>query len=256
MSPKPSTRAWLFFGALVVLSALIVRHDLDRFLPGHLATEVGHNREALGFAILMCATIQWFRPWAARTRHAMPLAVGYGLGLVAFGWWLLQSDLPTDYTTFSESFFGAGVLAIYVQPRRPLRYGPWFSAVVLAFIVVFFKTPLVLDESENLLMTMLGPVAFDLFDRTILDRDAEDRPRLRLAWCAALVLAWFVFWRLAALVRPDLSGPVDFGIDYAYRGAEAYWGILLVHVYFSYVLGRSWRGPVRASAGRRAMVDA
>lgn len=256
MDVKPSTRSWLFFGSLLVVLALIARQDLARVLPGSLSTQIGHNREAVGFAILLSATIQWFRPWAARRRHEMQAAVVYGLGLVAVGWWLLQSDLPTDYTTFSESFFGAGVLAIYVQPRRPLRYGPWLSALVLGLIVVFFGTPLVLDQSENLLMVTLAPVAFDLIDRTILDPGATDRPRLRLAWCVALVVAWLLFWRLAAAVRPDLSGPIDFGIDYAYRGAEAYWGILLIHVYFSYVLGRGWRGRVRSPAAGRAALAA
>jgi hypothetical protein len=89
-------------------------------------------------------------------------------------------------------------------------------------------------------MLLLGPLAFDLFDRRILDRSAPDRPGLRLGWVLSLAAAWFVLWRLAKLVRPDLSGPIDYGIDYGYRAAEAYWGILLVHVYFSYWLGRSW----------------
>lgn len=241
MNLRRASRSWLFFGALLVLTAVIIRHDLNRLLPTSLTTQIGHNREALGFAILLCATIQWFRPWAARKRHEMPLAIAYGVALVAFGWWLLHSNLPTDYTTFSESFFAAGVLAIYVQHRRPVAYAPWLSAIVFALIVVFFDTPLVLDQAEDLVMIMLAPVAFDYFDRTILDPRAPDRPRLRRAWCVSLVLAWFVFWRLAAMVRPDLSGPIDYGIDYAYRAAEAYWGILLVHVYFSYVLGRTWR---------------
>lgn len=233
---------------MLVFTAVIIRHDLDLVLPASLTTQIGHNREALGFAILLCATILWFRPWVARSRYEMTIAIAYGAALVAFGWWLLNSNLPTDYTTFSESFFAAGVLAIYVQPRRPLKYAPWLSAVVLALIVLFFNSALVLDQAENLVMIMLAPVAFDYFDRTILDPDAPDRPRRRLAWCVSLVLAWFVFWRLAAIVRPDLSGPVDYGIDYAYRAAEAYVGILLVHLYFSYVLGPWWRDHHHAPA--------
>ena len=147
------------------------------------------------------------------------------------------------------------MVAIYVQPKRPLKCTPWLSVVVLALIVVFFNTAVVLDQAENLFMIMLAPVAFDLFDRTILDPSAPDRPGRRLAWCVSLVLAWFVFWRLAAVVRPDLSGPIDYGIDYAYRAAEAYIGILLVHVYFSYVLGPLWRDRNRAPEGRPARVS-
>ncbi len=238
----PAVRSGIFYGACLLVCAMIIRHDFAEFLPAGLATQIGHNREALGFAILMCATIQWFRPWAARSRYPIPIAAVYGLALWMFGWWLLNhSGFSSDYTTFSESFFAAGVLAVYVQPPRPLRWGPWLTPLVFILIVVFFNTSLVLDQSENLVMIMLGPVAFDLFDRTILDRNAKDQPRLRLAWCISLVVAWFVFWRLAGVVRPDLSGPIDYGIDYAYRCAEAYWGILLVHVYFSYWLGRAWR---------------
>ncbi|MEP6667088.1 MAG: hypothetical protein ABJA81_11630 [Nocardioidaceae bacterium] len=242
MNLKPAVRSWIFFGACILIAAVIIRHDFGRFLPGSISTQIGHQREALGFAVIMCATIQWFRPWAARSRYEVPIVGVYGFALVLFGWWLLHSSLPADYSTFSESFFGAGVLAWYVQPRRPLGRGRWLTPVVFVFVVVFFNTSLVLDQAEDLVMIMLGPVAFDVFDRTILDRRATDQPRLRLAWCVALVMAWLVFWRLAAVVRPDLSGPIDYGIDFAYRSAEAYWGFLLVHVYFSYWLGRAWRG--------------
>ena len=246
MKLSSTARTWIFFIALFVVSAMTIRHDFARFLPAALATEIGHNREALGFAILTCATIQWFRPWAARQRRGVWIAAAFGAVIYALGWLLLHSSLPSDYTTFSESFFGAGMVAWYVQPRRPLRYGPWLTLVVLLFIIIFFKTGIVLDQAEDLVMILLSPIAFDVFDRTILDRTAVDRPRLRMGWCAALVFAWLVFWRLAKVVRPDLSGPIDYGIDYAYRAAEAYWGVLLVHVYFSYWLCRSWRDRVES----------
>jgi hypothetical protein len=161
--------------------------------------------------------------------------------LYAFGWWMeYHSGWSSDYYTYSESFYGAGLLTIYVQPRRPFRMGLWVTPAVLVGIVVFFHTGFVLDQSEDLVMFLLGPVAFDLFDRRILDRTARDQPRLRAGWCATLVVWWFVMWRLAHAVRPDLHGPVDYGIDYAYRAAEAYWGFVLIHFYFSYWLGRSW----------------
>jgi hypothetical protein len=238
---KPWVRSVVFFIAVAIVAAMTIRHDFAKFLPAALATEIGHNREALGLALLLCPVIQWFRPWASRQRYPMVLAVVLGVALFAFGRWMeFHSGWASDYTTFSESFYGAGVLTIYVQPRRPLRWGPWLSALVLAVIVVFFKTGWVLDQAEDLVMIMLGPVAFDLFDRRILDRSAPDNKRLRAGWVVALVAAWFVLWRLAKVVRPDLHGPVDYGIDYGYRAAEAYWGIWLVHVYFSYWLGRAW----------------
>jgi hypothetical protein len=200
----------------------------------------------------MVAVIQWFRPWAARQRHPMVLAVLLGALLYAFSWWMLhKSGWTSDYYTYSESVFGAAFLTIYVQPRRPMRRGLLVTPLVLILIVILFHTGWVLDQSEDLLMIMLGPLAFDLFDRRILDRSAPDDRRLRLGWVVALMMAWFVLWRLAKVVRPDLHGPVDYTIDYGYRAAEAYWGIWLIHVYFSYWLGRSWldRKPNAADPG-------
>jgi hypothetical protein len=238
---KPGVRSLIFVGALFIAAMVINMHGLADFLPAKLVTQIGHNRESLGFALLMIPTIQWFRPWASRQRYEAVIVGVYGLALIVFGWWMLHhSGWSSDWYTYSESFFAAGVLAWYVQPRRPMRWGPWLTPVVFVLIVIFFDTNLVLDQAEDLVMIMLGPLAFDVFDRRILDRSAPDRPGLRLGWCVSLVAAVLVFWKLAGIVRPDLAGPIDYGIDYAYRAAEAYWGILLVHIYFSYWLGRSW----------------
>ena len=238
---KPWVRSVVFFAALLAVAAMINWKVFADFLPGTLSTEIGHNREALGLALLLCPIIQWFRPWAARQRSPMLLAVALAVVLYGFGWWMEnRSGWTSDYFTYSESFYGAALLTVYVQPRRPMRWGLWVTPAMVVLIVVFFKTGWVLDQAEDLVMLLLGPLAFDLFDRRILDRSAPDRPGLRLAWVVSLVATWFVLWRLAALVRPDLSGPFDYGVDYGYRAAEAYWGIFLVHVYFSYWLGRSW----------------
>jgi len=234
-------RTVAFFVAVVVVAQMIDQHEFARFLPEKLATEIGHNREALGLAFIMVAVIQWFRPWAARQHHPMMMAVLLAAALYLFGWWMLhESCWSSDYYTYSESLFGAAFLTVYVQPRRPMRWGLLVTPAVLVMIVVLFKTGWVLDQSEDLVMILLGPLAFDRFDRRILDRSAPDDRRLRLAWVVSLVTAWLVLWRLAKVVRPDLHGPFDYTVDYGYRAAEAYWGILLVHVYFSYWLGRSW----------------
>ncbi len=249
---KPWVRSVIYLAAIVIVAQLINTHETAKFLPAKLATEIGHNREALGLALIMVPVIQWFRPWAARQRHPMVLAVLLGAALYAFSWWMLhKSGWTSDYYTYSESVFGAAFLTVYVQPRRPMRRGLLVTPIVLILIIVLFQTGWVLDQSEDLLMIMLGPLAFDLFDRRILDRSAPDDRRLRLTWVIGLVVVWFVLWRLAKVVRPDLHGPVDYTIDYGYRAAEAYWGIWLIHVYFSYWLGRSWldRKPNAADPG-------
>lgn len=239
----------MYFVAVGIATAMTIRHDFARFLPAHLATEIGHNREALGLALLLVPIIQWFRPWAARWRHPMVPAVVLAVALYGFGAWMEhKSGWRSDYTTFSESFYGAAFITVFIQPRRPVRWGPWVTPAVLALIIVFFHTGWDLDQSEDLVMILIAPLAFDLFDRRILDRSAPDRPELRFSWMVALVATWFVLWRLAKVVRPDLHGAFDYTVDYGYRAAEAYWGIWLVHVYFSYWLGRSWLDRVPNAA--------
>jgi hypothetical protein len=238
---RPWARTVMFLAAVALLAQVINQHDLANVLPEKLATEIGHNREALGLALIMVPVIQWFRPWAARRRHPMVPAVLLAAVLYGFGWWMLhESGWTSDYFTYSESFFGAAFITVYVQAKRPARWGLLVTPAVLASMVVWRESGWVLDQLEDLVMIMLAPLAFDLFDRRILDRSAPDRPGLRLGWCVGLVVLWFGLWRLAAAVRPDLHGPLDYTIDWGYRAAEAYWGILLIHLYFSYWLGRSW----------------
>ena len=249
---KPWVRTVVFLAAVLLFAELINLHEVGKVVPAKLATEIGHNREALGIAALMVPIIQWFRPWAARQRFPMLWAVLLGCALYAFSWWMLhKSGWTSDYYTYSESFFAAAFMTVYVQPRRPLRRGLLLTPVMLVVIIVLFHTGWVLDQSEDLLAIMLAPLAFDLFDRRILDRSAPDNRGLRLTWVVGLVATWFVLWRLAKVVRPDLHGPVDYSIDYGYRAAEAYWGLFLIHVYFSYWLGRSWldRTPNAADPG-------
>jgi hypothetical protein len=256
---KPWVRTVVFLLAVAIFAQAINQHELAKFLPTRLATEIGHNREALGLALIMVPVIRWFRPWAARQRHPMLPAVLLAAVLYGFAWWMLhESGWSSDYYTYSESFFGAAFITVYIQPRRPARWGLLVTPAVLLLMIVLHDAGWVLDQLEDLVMIMLAPLAFDLFDRRILDRSAPDRPGLRLGWCVGLVAVWFALWRLAAVVRPDLHGPVDHTIDWGYRAAEAYWGILLIHVHFSYWLGRSWldrapnaADPVAAPPGHR-----
>jgi hypothetical protein len=256
------TRPWLrtvvFLAAVVIFAQAINQHELTRVLPEKLATEIGHNREALGLVLVMVPIIQWFRTWAARRRHPMVPAVLLAAVLYGVAWWMLhKSGWTSDYYTYSESLFGAAFITVYIQPKRPARWGLLVTPAVLLLMIVGHDAGWVLDQLEDLVMILLAPLAFDLFDRRILDRSAPDRVGLRLGWCVGLVVVWFALWRLANAVRPDLNGPVDHTIDWGYRAAEAYWGILLINVYFSYWLGRGWRDrapnaadPLPRSAGQ------
>ena len=125
------------------------------------------------------------------------------------------------------------------------------SLAVLAGIVIFFDTTLVLDQAESLVPLALAPLALDVFDRTILEPDRPDRPLLRAVWMAGLVVFALAAMALAPWARDDLEGFVPLGIDYAQRAAEAYWGWLLLHVFFAYWLTRK-RDRSGASAAASA----
>jgi hypothetical protein len=222
---------------------IIIQGDLlPALLPTKLAAQVGNEGEAVMFAALMAATVQWVRPWASAKANPYLAVAPLALASVAFGIYLLYSDLPGRFATYSESFVAAGVLAFYVLVPRPFRQAIWLTPIVLAIIVLGYDTTFVIKQSEDLVMIMLAPITFDVVDRTILDPDAEERPRLRLAWCVSLVLAWLVFWQTADAMRPNISGPFENAVDYAHRANEAYWGLLIITLYFSYWLGKDWYG--------------
>jgi len=233
-----ATRTWIFYAALTLVLVIIIQGDLlPLLLPDKLADQVGNQGEAVVGAMLMAVTIQFVRPRVALMNRPYVAIIGYALTLAAIGIYLLYSSLPGQYATYSEPFVAAGVLAVYFQVPRPFSKGLWLTPIMLAIIVIGFDLTFVLQQSENLVWVMLAPIAFDVVDRRILDPSAEDRPRLRIAWCASLVAAWLVAWQVATAMRPDIVGPLEFAVDYAHRASEVYWGLLLIHLYFSYWLG-------------------
>ena len=48
-----------------------------------------------------------------------------------------------------------------------------------------------------------------------------------------------------------LSGPFENTIDYAHRANEAYWGYLIITIYFSYWLGKDWYGGIYRGVAHR-----
>lgn len=230
----------LVFYALVGAALVVLMTRLQQsFLPAGLASQVGHNSEALLFAMLVCGGIQVRRSLAGTSRTWV--LTGTAGALVVLGVLLLQTDWTSSVRTLNEPLIGAGlVLAYTLLPRTP-RVGVGFAIVVLAFIVVLFDTALVLDQAESLVPLMLAGPALDVFDRTILQPEREDRPGLRWAWVGLLFAAGLGFMAAASWARQDLEGPLRLGIDYGQRAAEAYWGWILVHVYFGLWLGSSWR---------------
>lgn len=247
-----------FYGVLILVLVLIVTHTLQLILPARLATEIGHNSESLVFAIFFCAIVQFLLPWLSRRiRTPWPVTVPGGVLFFIAGYALWHSALPARLVTLNEPVIATGFMLLYLSPRRPLRYAPAVAVLVLAFIVIFFRTSFVLDQAESLVPAVLAPLALDVFHRTILEPSSRQRPVLRLVWTALLVLLAVGFMVTAPWARSDLDGPGSLAIDYGQRAAEAYWGWLLVHLYFGFWIGqaRGWPAPRRDRRSPKVLVE-
>jgi hypothetical protein len=229
-----------FYVAMIAVLIVLVTKAQKSFLPEGLATQIGHNSESFLFAALVAAEVQVLRGVARGTARTAGIVIG-GVVLVVLGDLLLHSGWTPTLVTLNEPVIGAGLVLLYLGlPRTPV-VGVTVTVLTLLFIVVFFNTNLVLDQAESLVPLLLTGLALDVFDRTILQPERPDAPGLRAVWMVLLFAAALVFMAAAHWARQDLHGWFRLGIDYGQRAAEAYWGWLLVHTYFSYWLGRRWR---------------
>lgn len=232
----PAARAGIFYGASLALLAAMVAKQLTVLLPAGIASQVGHNSEAVLYAVLVCAALQLLRRARPSPAGRWAAAGAYAALCVVSAAALKASDLPSSVATLNEPLVAAGLTTLYLCVPRPVRWPAAWSAAVLLFVVVLFDTTLVLDQAESLVPLMLAPLCLDVVDRALLEADQPWRPWRRLGWCACLIGLAVGALLAARLVRPDLSGPVDLGVDYAQRAAEAYWGWLLIHVYLGFWL--------------------
>lgn len=229
-------KAQVAFYALVAVGLLIlVTKAQERALPDGLSSQLGHNSEALCFALLVGLSIEVVRPWARRINREWTVATLGALVLAGAAWGLLQTEWSPTIVTLNEPILGAAFLLIYMTIPRPFRWWPLAFAVVLAGIVVFFDTRFVLDQAESLVPLLIAPLALDAIDRTILEPELPDRPTLRVGWIIALAAVAVTFMIAAPGARESLSSGLDLAIDYGHRAAEAYWGWILVHLYFGFV---------------------
>jgi hypothetical protein len=232
-----------FYAAMFVILLLLVTKTQKQLLPLGIATEIGHNSEVFLFAILIPLEIQILRRVDYGVARLAATTVG-GVILVLLGVALEHSGWAPTLVTLNEPVIAAGLILIYLGlPRSPL-IGLAVSVLALLFIVILFNTSMVLDQAESLVPLFLTGLALDVFDRTILQPEAEDAPLRRVLWMGLLLLAAIGFMISAHWARQDLHGAFRLGIDYGQRAAEAYWGWLLVHAYFSYWLGTRWRSPL------------
>lgn len=257
---RASVRSAIFYVVTAVALLLLVTKTQKQFLPAGVATQIGHNSEALLFAILVAAQIQILRKISPGSAPLMsPRLVGIVVGaavLIGLGLLLKDADFAATVVTLNEPLIGAGFVLLYLGLPRSTATAIAVTVAVVLYAAIFFDAQggFVLDQAESLVPLALAGPALDIFDRTILRPELEDTPGLRLLWMGLLLAAVIGLIFAAHWAREDLHGALRYTIDYGQRAAEAYWGWLLVHLYFSYWLGPLWRRTTTDLAGSREQV--
>lgn len=233
----------VFYGGLAVLLAAIFTKTLAEVLPRSLATPIGYDSEGFFFAIVLAAWIQFGR-WRLEGAQLWRPALTLGAFFALAGVWLLSTDPPSSIKTLNETCFALAVLVPYVALRRPLPgWAPVLSLVLIAAVVtgvVLWPDSLVVNLAETMTTLVLAPLAFDLFDQGILDREPWTDLRLRLAGYAALIVIPTVVVLLGTERRTE-GGLVNNVLHYLGRSQESFVGILLVALFLAVGLGASGR---------------
>jgi hypothetical protein len=243
-------RSAIFYTAMVVALLVLVTKTQQKFLPGGLATQVGHNSEAFLFALLVSAEIQILRTRARTPRLLVGMAI-CGVVFVVLGLSLREADLPGTLTTLNEPVVGAGFLLFYLCLPRSRTTAVLSAVSVTICIAVLFHTTFVLDQAESLVPLALAGPAIDIFDPRLMGGDSSGKKAWRLIWVMTLTLLALVLIPLGAWAREDLSGGVATTIDYLRRAIEGYWGWVFVHAYFAFWLGAQWRSSDSEDRRRR-----
>lgn len=230
-----------FYAAVAAVLLGVLAQVLPLLLPESLAVRIGHNSEGLLLALVLAPWIQFVRPRLAGTDREW-LLTGLAAGLcLALGLFLIVTDLPSRFRTLNEPLLAAALLLPYVQLRRPLpgRTAVWAAMGVLAVTVAFNRTAIVTQLAEMLAALILVPLALDVFDRAILDREAETSRPVRYGWYAFLVLAPIVFSVLE--YRVGFDGLLGEALRYSVRIAEVFLTLVLVELYAAGMRSRTVR---------------
>src|SRR3954465_8051260 len=173
----------------VVLVGCLVPFWAD-VLPAWAATSVTHNSEGYLIALVLVPWIVYARPRLAGRRAQWPVAIAVGAILLAIGFVLIATDLPSRFRTLNAAFIALGLLVPYVQIRRPLPRGLTPAVVVIGVLVaaIFNHNGTVTDLAEVWGALVLLPIGLDLVDRGILDPAARTSAVLRYGWYAVLVV--------------------------------------------------------------------
>lgn len=225
-----------YLGCSLILLALVTRLQ-QGFLPDEIATQVGHNSETFALALTVGATIQFARPrwWRdrkhERTNWVLVCAVASLWLALALGVYYV-SRTPT-LGTLNEPLAGATLLTLYLGVRRAWPKAWIVPAAMVALVVVGYQLPLVIDQAETVTSFAAVAIAVDYAQRSIL------QPRERDSWAPGYWVFLAVFPALMLFINNQhFGGVVGDAVNYAARGAEGFWGALLICLFFA-VLHRS-----------------
>jgi hypothetical protein len=221
----------VLFGALVVLSVLILIEQLDEVLPQGLSEHVARNNEGYVFAILLAVWIEYARaPVAATTRQWTIVGVA-SAGLAIAGAVLLLDGVPGTLATLNETCFALALLVPYVQLRRPIPRWTWAMPLCAVLVpIVSGGYDDIAELAEFFGFLLLIPIAVEVVDRSILDPTGRRRPDLLAIWSIGLSICAVTFHSL----RPENpEGVVDEVLLYLSRTVEVVIAILILHLYFS-----------------------
>lgn len=224
-------RSVYYLGLALVLLALVTKAQ-TQVLPMGIAKQIGHNSESFALALAVAATIEFARP---RWLRAGTREVSWGVvSLVAMGWLLLALGvyylgLPASIKTLNEPLVAAALLTVLLGAPRPLRRA-WLTPVLfLVAVVLTYHLRIVQAQAEAVTAVIAVLISTDLAARSIL------LPRVR---DSALTWGWYLFlavWPALMLFWNHRSPPGVLGecVNYMARGAEGFWGALLIGLYFS-----------------------
>ncbi len=164
---RTSSRAAIFYVVMTVGLVVLVTKTQANFLPAGLSSQIGHNSEALLFAIVVAAEIQLLRG-RRRTTALLATMVVIGLALIGLGLLLKGADFRSSIVTLNEPLIGSGFVLLYLCLPRSRATAVAVTVAVALYVIIFFNTDFVLDQAESLVPLALAGPALDVFDRTIL----------------------------------------------------------------------------------------
>ncbi len=226
-----SIRTAYYLGIGLTLLALVTKaHTV--VLPMGIAKQIGHNSEALALALAVAVVVEFIRPrWLPTGTRGVSWSL---VVLVAAGWLLLALGvyylgLPSSIKTLNEPFAAAAVLTLWLGPPRPLRHAWLVPAILVVAVLLSSELEFVQAQSEAVTAVVAVSISTDLAARSILWPKARESA---LTWCWYLFLAvWPAF--MLFLNGRNLSGALADSVDYMARGAEGFWGALMICAYFS-----------------------